>query len=109
MAASNWAVYFSQEDESLRDDVRLVGSKRNRECNELCEADGQHRYSVFAAADGKRAVVVVNPSSDAVITAKVDLPNPRNLVVATPEQPDAQLTSGTLRIPARSAIVVMEQ
>ena len=72
-------------------------------------ADGQHRYSVFAAADGKRAVVVVNPSSDAVITAKVDLPNPRNLVVATPEQPDAQLTSGTLRIPARSAIVVMEQ
>jgi hypothetical protein len=72
-------------------------------------ADGQHRYSVFAAADGKRAVVVVNPSSDAAITAKLDLPNARNLVVATPEQPDAQLTSGTLRIPARSAIVVMEQ
>ena len=109
MAASNWAVYFSQEDESLRDDVRLVGSKRNRECNELCEADGQHRYSVFAAADGKRAVVVVNPSFDAAITAKVALPNASNLVVATPEQPDAQLTSGTLPIPARSVVVVMEQ
>jgi hypothetical protein len=27
-------------------------------------SDKQHRYSVFAAADGKRAVVVINPSSD---------------------------------------------
>jgi hypothetical protein len=72
-------------------------------------ADGQHRYSVFVAADGKRAVVVVNPSSDAAITVKVALPNAGNLAVATPEQPEAQLTSGTLRIPARSAIVVMEQ
>jgi hypothetical protein len=52
---------------------------------------------------------VVNPSSDAAITAKVALPNASNLVVATPEQPDAQLTSGTLPIPARSVVVVMEQ
>ena len=50
-------------------------------------ADGQHRYSVFAAADGKRAIVVANLSSDAAITAKVALPNASNLVVATPEQP----------------------
>jgi len=72
-------------------------------------ADGQHRYSVFAAADGKRAVVVVNPSSDAAITAKVGLANAGNLVVATPEQPEAQPTSGTVQIPTRSAIVMMEQ
>jgi hypothetical protein len=37
------------------------------------------------------------------------MPNPGRLLAATPEQPDAQPTSGTLQIPARSAIVVMEQ
>ncbi len=31
------------------------------------------------------------------------------VVVATPESPDAQPTSGTVKIPARSAAVVMEQ
>ncbi len=72
-------------------------------------ADRQHRYSVFAAANGKRAVVVVNPSSDVAITAKVDMPNAGKLVVATPEQPDGQPTSGTLNIPARSAAVMIEQ
>ena len=72
-------------------------------------ADGQHRYSVFATADGKRAVVVVNPSSGVAITAKVALPNAGKLIVATPEQPDGELTSGTISIPSRSAAVVIEQ
>jgi len=72
-------------------------------------ANGQHRYSVFAAADRKRAVVVVNPSSAVAITAKVDLPNAGKLVVATPEQLDGQPTSGTFNIPGRSAAVVIEQ
>jgi hypothetical protein len=71
--------------------------------------DGQHRYSVFAAANGKRAVVVVNPSSDVAITAKVDLPNAGKLFVATPEQPEGQPTSGTLNIPSRSVAVVIER
>ncbi len=71
--------------------------------------EGQHRYSVFLAANGKRAVVVINPSSDVAITAKVDLPNAGPLVVASPEQPDAKPTSGTINIPARSAAVVIEQ
>jgi hypothetical protein len=39
----------------------------------------------------------------------VELPNPGKLVVATPEQPTAQPTSGTLKVAARSAAVVMEQ
>jgi hypothetical protein len=69
---------------------------------------GAHRYSVFLAANGKRAVVVVNPSSTDAITARVRLPNAGSLVVATPEQPDAQATEGTLQIPARSVAVVME-
>lgn len=70
--------------------------------------DGQYRYSVFQAESGKRAVVVVNPSSDAAIVAKVTLPNARSLIAATPEDPDGKTTDGTLRIPARSAAVLIE-
>jgi hypothetical protein len=76
-------------------------------------ADGAYRYSVFIAAGGKRAVVVINPESDKSITATVALPNlgklAGKLVVATPEQPDAAPTDGTLKIPARSAAVIMEE
>ena len=62
----------------------------------------------LVTATGKRAVVVINKESKKSIMAKVDLPNPGNLVVATPEQPDTQSTFGTLQIPARSAAIVME-
>lgn len=72
-------------------------------------ANGAHRYSVFAADSGKRAVVVVNQELEKEITAKVNVPNAGRLVTATPEQLDAQTTTGTLQIPARSAAVVMEQ
>jgi hypothetical protein len=71
-------------------------------------ADGAHRYSVFVAAGGKRAVVVVNPDSEKAITAKVSLPNAGSLVSATPEQPESAASTGTLRIPARSVAVLME-
>ncbi len=71
-------------------------------------ADADVRYSVFVAENGKRAVVVVNPSSTNAITAKVRVPNAGKLVVATPDQPDAEATDGTVRIPARCAAVVME-
>jgi hypothetical protein len=72
-------------------------------------ADGSHRYSVFRKATGKRAVVVVNQESAKTIDATLELPNAGSLLTATPEQPDARPSSDTLRIPARSAIVVMEQ
>lgn len=71
-------------------------------------ADGSFRYTVYVAENGKRAVVVINPDSENAITAQVSLPNPGNLGVATPEQPEAQPTNGTVRIPARSAAVVLE-
>jgi hypothetical protein len=71
-------------------------------------ADGPHQYSVFLADSGKRAVIVVNPSSETAITAKVNLPNPGNLILATPEQPEGQPTTGTVDIAARSAAVVIE-
>jgi Domain of unknown function (DUF6259) len=72
-------------------------------------ADGAHRYTVFRTAEGKRAVVVVNEEFSNDISITLELPNPGSLVTATPEQPEAQPTSGATRIPARSAIVVMEQ
>ena len=72
-------------------------------------ADGPHKYSVFVAATGKRSVVVVNEEFSKPITATVQLPNSGNFVVATPEQPDAQTASGTLKILARSVAVLMEQ
>lgn len=65
-------------------------------------------YSVFVTATGKRAVVVINQEFKKAITVRVELPNPGSLMVATPEQPDAQPTSGMLQIPARSAAAVME-
>lgn len=72
-------------------------------------SDGSHRYTVFRNAAGKRAVVIVNRESSKAITAKLELPNPGRLVFASPEQLDAKSVSGALQIPARSAVVVMEQ
>ncbi len=71
-------------------------------------ATAAFRYSVFVAESGKRAVVVVNPSSNDGITAKVSLPNPGKLLAATPENPDGEATTGTMEISARSAAVVIE-
>jgi len=72
-------------------------------------ANGSYRYSVFVTATGKRAVVVVNEEFNKAITAQVKLPHPGKLVAATPEEPEAQPTTDTLEIPARSAAVVLEQ
>ena len=71
--------------------------------------NGPHRYSVFVSANGKRAVVVVNPGQDKAITVKVDLPNAGKLIAATPENPDGESTTGALQIPARCAAVIIEQ
>jgi len=54
-------------------------------------------------------VVVINQEFAKAITARVNFTHPARLVVATPEQPDAQPTTGTIQIPARSAAVVMEE
>ena len=71
-------------------------------------ADGTHRYSVFVAKIGKRAVVVINLEADKTISVHIDLKDARSLVVATPEQPGSQPTAASLTVPARSAVVVME-
>ncbi|HXC35796.1 MAG TPA: hypothetical protein VNV43_07970, partial [Candidatus Acidoferrales bacterium] len=72
-------------------------------------ADGTVRHTVFVTSTGKRAVVVVNQELDRSIKAVVSMPNPGQLIIATPEHPDPIPTDGTLEIPARSAAVVMEE
>jgi hypothetical protein len=72
-------------------------------------ANGNYRYSVFVTATGKRAVVVINMEFSKPIIAHLELPHPGKLVVTTPEHPNAKPTDGTLKIPARSATVVMEK
>jgi hypothetical protein len=71
-------------------------------------ASGPLKYSVFTTTTGKRAVIMVNPMR-AAISSKVSIPNQGKLVVASPEQQDAVATDGTVQIPPRSAVVVMEQ
>jgi hypothetical protein len=71
-------------------------------------ADGAHRYTIFVAENGKRAVVVVNLEQDKDILAKINLTSPGNLAAATPENPESQMTSGVLKIPERSVAVVFE-
>jgi hypothetical protein len=73
------------------------------------ECDGAHRYSVFVARSGRRAVVVVNQEHEKTITAHVELPDAGPLVLATPEQPQSRPSSATLEVPSRTAAVLMEQ
>jgi len=72
-------------------------------------ANGMNKYAVYQTSAGKRAIIVANMESTKSITATLNLPNAGRLMSATPEQPEAQPASSTLHIPARSAIVVMEQ
>ena len=72
-------------------------------------ANGSHRYTVFKSSAGKRAVVLINLESSNAITANLEIPNVGNLLAASPEEPGATPISGKLQVPARSAVVVMEQ
>jgi hypothetical protein len=72
-------------------------------------AEGEHRYSVFVAKSGKRAVVVINLEQGSPISANLALPNAGRLAMVTPENQDAQPIAGAVHIPARSAAVIIEQ
>ena len=74
----------------------------------IVAADGAHRYSVFVAGSGKRAVIVVNQELKRAISAEVRMPNPGQFVLVTPEDQDARPSAGTIRVAARSAAVLME-
>ena len=68
-------------------------------------------YSVYKNPDsGKRAVIVVNNNREKSVEVTVAIDNAaRSLVYASPENSNARTTDGTVEIPARSAIVVMEK
>jgi len=72
-------------------------------------SDGSHRYSVFKTAAGKYAVIVINTSRDKPLTATVALAHDAAFRAATPENPDATDSDGTITVPARSAVVLMEK
>jgi hypothetical protein len=71
-------------------------------------ANGSHRFSVFRTAAGKHAVVVVNQETTRAVEAKVRVDGVAGLMVATPEDPDATPMGATVKIPARSAAVILE-
>jgi hypothetical protein len=68
-------------------------------------------FSSFLRADGKYAVVVVNPST-APLTATVSLSSPvagATLYWTSPDGPDLHPFAGTVEVPGRSAVVVLER
>lgn len=71
-------------------------------------SDGSHRYALYRTAAGKRAVVIVSWEKKKTIAATLTLPNTGGLVMATPEEPEANAVNGAVQIPPRSAVVVME-
>ena len=73
--------------------------------------DGSPRYSVFVTAAGKRAVVVIESGTRATRSPRrIELPKAGELAVATPEESDAQPTSGhRAPFPPAPLAVVMEQ
>jgi hypothetical protein len=71
-------------------------------------ASGLCRYAIYVAQDGKRGVAVMNLDQLMPITVEVTLPNSGKLEVATPEEQDAKPSTGSLSVPPRSAVVLME-
>jgi uncharacterized protein DUF6259 len=66
-------------------------------------------YSVFRRQDGKRAVIVVNTTTSS-FTAHVTFPHGTGLLSwASPEVPTLHRSTGTIQVPFRSAVVLMER
>ena len=76
------------------------------------KASGESRvkYSVFGLPNAsKRAVVVANQSADKSVTATIRLEGAQGkMVLVTPERPDPVPCDGTVTIPPRSAVVLLQ-
>lgn len=72
-------------------------------------SDGACKYTVFITSKGKRAVIVVNEDSKKTITVKVTVPKAGKFALASPENPESVPSKGMVKIPFRSAVVLMEQ
>jgi hypothetical protein len=65
-------------------------------------------YSVFHTSSGKHAVVLVNDERHAInVTVKMD--GPQNYVSASPESPMTKPATGSVSVPSRSAVVLMQK
>ena len=65
-------------------------------------------YSVFQSTKSEgRAVVLVNHSDEEITTSIEFEDKPDECFVISPENPERQLTEGTVFVPARSAVVVL--
>src|ERR1019366_6961925 len=77
------------------------------------QADGKPyaKYAVFGRPGaGKRAVVVANQREDKPLKVAVKLEGSKGkLVAVTPERPEPQSCDGTVTIPPRSAVVILEK
>jgi hypothetical protein len=73
-------------------------------------AGGDHDFSVFRQPNtGRRTVVLVNDEQDATMEATVRLPDvPGELFAVSPERAEPQPLGGTVVVPPRSAIVILE-
>ena len=67
-------------------------------------------YTVFLRKDGRHAVVVTNDNATKPIWATVtlDAPAGHSLTCASPDVPEAAPCAATVKVPPRSAIVLME-
>jgi hypothetical protein len=71
-------------------------------------ADGKPVYSVFQRSDsGRKAVVLVN-HGQSPLTAKVSTGWMSGFTAVSPENPEPRAIDGSVRVPPRSAAVVME-
>ncbi len=67
-------------------------------------------YTVFIRKDGRRAAVITNDSATKPISAAVELNTPAGhlFTCASPEDPEAVPCTAVVKIPPRSALVLME-
>jgi hypothetical protein len=66
-------------------------------------------YTVFRAANGKRAVVLVNDRHDQSAHLTVVVEGAREFIAVSPEAMEPAFSNGAVTVPARSAVVLIEK
>ena len=71
---------------------------------------GEYIYSVFEAANGKRAIAVANQEAERALTLQVAADSGcEKFLLYTPEEDGAKVSGSIVEIPARCACVLVEQ
>jgi hypothetical protein len=105
-------IEYGKKIDALRRRWReLLWDGEYRDTQEACVVtpDGPYRkFSVFRAADGRRAVVVMNPDATKEISCTISIDGGRCGRVVIPEDPDGRECDGQVVIPPNGVAVVME-